>query len=509
MTEKNMDKLTPREIVAELDKYIVGQKKAKRAVAVALRNRVRRLKIDAEIRDDITPKNILMIGPTGVGKTEIARHLAKFAGSPFIKVEATKYTEVGYVGRDVESMIRDLMAAGVQMVKQEMQQTVTAEAEKRAEDALLDLLLPGSGKKTSEKPQPSTVWRPMGSFAIPTNGNSGSSLMGTAIQIGIPSGSQSENGNEEEPKEAKPEENEEQPASENVPNPTREKFRTMLREGKLEDRTVEIIVSQSPQIPAFEMMGGTMEDLESSLSGIAGFFGGGKKKKLVTVKRAREILINEESEKLIDRDRVNEQARQRVEETGIVFIDEMDKIAVKGDRGGGPDVSREGVQRDILPIVEGATVNSKWGPVNTEHILFIAAGAFNLAKPSDLIAELQGRFPLRVELDSLGKDDFLRILTEPKNALTKQYVELLGTEGVEIEFTPEAVDRLADLAAEVNSQLENIGARRLHTIMEALLEELSFEAPDISPAKVPITVDYVNEKLKALVKDQDLGKYIL
>jgi ATP-dependent HslUV protease ATP-binding subunit HslU len=283
----------------------------------------------------------------------------------------------------------------------------------------------------------------------------------------------------------------------------------MLREGKLEDRTVEITVNQNPQFPAIEMMGGGMEDLESSLSGIAGFFGGNKKKKVVTIGRAREILIAEESEKLIDRDRVSDEARQRVEETGIVFIDEIDKIAVKGDRGGGPDVSREGVQRDILPIVEGATVTTKWGPVNTDHILFIAAGAFNVSKPSDLIPELQGRFPLRVELESLGKDEFLRILTEPKNALTKQYIELLGTEEVEIEFTPEAVEKLAALAAEVNSRLENIGARRLHTIMEALLEDLSFEAPDIAPTKVPITESYVTERLADLVTDQDLGRYIL
>ena len=515
MSERNMEKLTPREIVLELDKYIVGQKKAKRAVAVALRNRIRRLKISAEIRDDVTPKNILMIGPTGVGKTEIARRLAKLIGSPFIKVEATKYTEVGYVGRDVESMIRDLMAAGVQMVKQEMQESVTVEAQKRAEEALLDLLLPGTGKKPKGKPPAAPVVRPMGTFSFPGGGNDGASLMGTAIQIGIPAGgfpsanAPSDVQEDENEENAQAEEEELDLVNEPVTNPTREKFRAMLREGKLEEKTVEVTVNQNPQFPAFEMMGANIEDIESSLSGIAGFFGGGKKKKVVTVKRAREILIAEESEKLIDRDRVSDDARARVEETGIVFIDEIDKIAVKGDRGGGPDVSREGVQRDILPIVEGATVNTKWGPVNTEHILFIAAGAFNLAKPSDLIPELQGRFPLRVELDSLGKEDFLRILTEPKNALTKQYTELLGTEGVDIEFAPEAIDHLAALAAEVNSRLENIGARRLHTIMEALLEELSFEAPDISPAKVPITVEYVDDKLKELVKDQDLGRYIL
>jgi ATP-dependent HslUV protease ATP-binding subunit HslU len=509
--EKIADQLTPREIVLELDKYIVGQKKAKRAVAVALRNRIRRLKLDPEIREDIAPKNILMIGPTGVGKTEIARRLAKLAGSPFIKVEATKYTEVGYVGRDVESMIRDLMAAGIQVVKQEMQESVTTEAEKRAEDALLDLLLPGTGKKTKERPPAGPVVRPMGAFSI--NPSAGPALMGATIQVGIPArpealdaSADAEAAGEEASREAEFEAREE-PGS--LRDSTREKFRAMLRAGKLEEKTVEITVNQNPQFPAIEMMGGGMEDLETSLSGIAGFFGGNKKKKVVTVGRAREILIAEESEKLIDRDRVSDEARQRVEETGIVFIDEIDKIAVKGDRGGGPDVSREGVQRDILPIVEGATVTTKWGPVNTDHILFIAAGAFNVSKPSDLIPELQGRFPLRVELESLGKAEFLRILTEPKNALTKQYVDLLATEGVEIEFAPEAVEKLAALAAEVNSRLENIGARRLHTIMEALLEDLSFEAPDIAPAKIPITEAYVTERLANLVTDQDLGRYIL
>ncbi|MDR0568411.1 MAG: ATP-dependent protease ATPase subunit HslU [Spirochaetaceae bacterium] len=515
--ETNLDRLTPREIVAELDKYIVGQKKAKRAVAVALRNRIRRLKLENDMREDIAPKNILMIGPTGVGKTEIARRLAKLAGSPFIKVEATKYTEVGYVGRDVESMIRDLMAAGIQMVKQEMQESVTAEAERRAEDALLDLLLPGTNKKRKDSKPASSgpLIRPMGTFSINPDGagGPGTALMGAAIQVGLPSSllnrnnSQNDDSSDYDDEDPKTKENESADAG--VKDSTREKFRAMLREGKLEDKMVEITVNQTPQFPAIEMMGSSFEELESSLSGIAGLFGNNKKKKLVTVSRAREILTAEESEKLIDRDRVSDEARQRVEETGIVFIDEIDKIAVKGEHGGGPDVSREGVQRDILPIVEGATVNTKWGPVNTDHILFIAAGAFTVSKPSDLIPELQGRFPLRVELDSLGKDDFLRILTEPKNALTKQYVELMGTESVEIAFTPDAVERLAALAAEVNARLENIGARRLHTIMEALLEELSFDAPDIAPANVSITAEYVNEKLTDLVMDNDLGRYIL
>jgi len=504
-TDEKANKLTPKEIVSELDKYIVGQKKAKRAVAVALRNRIRRLKLDPELREDIAPKNILMIGPTGVGKTEIARRLAKLAGSPFLKVEATKYTEVGYVGRDVESMIRDLMAAGFQMVKQEMQETVLQEAKKRAEEELLDLLLPTNNKKTKEKKMKPVV-RPMGAFSINPE-NSNGSIIGTTLQVGIPFMNNKEENEEEKNADAK-----EEPVNEGEDEKfkaTREKFRVMLREGKLEDRPVELMVNQNPQFPMVEMMGAGMEELENSLSGIAGFFGGGKKKKVVTVARAREILEAEEAEKLVDRDRVSDEARQRVEETGIIFIDEIDKIAVKGDRGGGPDVSREGVQRDILPIVEGATVNTKWGPVNTDHILFIAAGAFNVSKPSDLIPELQGRFPLRVELDSLGKDDFLRILTEPKNALIRQYTELLGTEDVKITFAPEAVEHLAALAADVNSKLENIGARRLHTIMEALLEELSFEASDIAPANIDITVDYVNEKLAEIVKDQDLGRYIL
>jgi ATP-dependent HslUV protease ATP-binding subunit HslU len=529
MNEKT-NELTPKQIVAELDKYIVGQKKAKRAVAVALRNRIRRLKLDPELREDIAPKNILMIGPTGVGKTEIARRLAKLAGSPFLKVEATKYTEVGYVGRDVESMVRDLMAAGFQMVKQEMQESVTAEAEKRAEEALLDLLLPSGDKKQKDR-KPKPVVRPMGTFSINPE-NSPGSIIGTTLQVGIPifnkknesdedeqkgifsedaenDGSQGEDNSHGEGEDSSEGTGGKNSAGDSKFKATREKLRTMLREGKLEERNVELYVNQNPQFPSIEMMGSSMEDLESSLSGIAGFFGGGKKKKVVTVARAREILKAEEAEKLVDRDRVSDEARARVEETGIIFIDEIDKIAVRGERGGGHDVSREGVQRDILPIVEGATVNTKWGPVNTDHILFIAAGAFNVSKPSDLIPELQGRFPLRVELDSLGKDDFLRILTEPKNALIRQYTELLATEEIKLKFAPEAIEHLAALAAEVNSKLENIGARRLHTIMETLLEELSFEASDIAPKDIDITVDYVNEKLAEIVKDQDLGRYIL
>jgi len=509
MNEK-LNKLTPKEIVGELDKYIVGQKKAKRAVAVALRNRIRRLKLEPELREDIAPKNILMIGPTGVGKTEIARRLAKLAGSPFLKVEATKYTEVGYVGRDVESMVRDLMAAGFQMVKQEMQESVTQEAERRAEEALLDLLLPNNNRKQKEKKQkPGPVVRPMGTFSISPE-NSNGSIIGTTLQVGIPVFNKKEEMEDQyDERMTDDSETEGNGANDDKFKATREKLRAMLHEGQLDNRPVELYVNQSPQMPTIEMMGASMEDLESSLSGIASFFGGGKKKKVVSVARAKEILKAEEAEKLVDRDRVSDEARQRVEETGIIFIDEIDKIAVRGDRGGGHDVSREGVQRDILPIVEGATVNTKWGPVNTDHILFIAAGAFNISKPSDLIPELQGRFPLRVELDSLGKEDFLRILTEPKNALIKQYTELLATENIKLNFTKEAIEHLAVLAADVNSKLENIGARRLHTIMETLLEELSFEASDIAPANIDITVDYVNEKLAEIVKDQDLGRYIL
>lgn len=465
--------LTPKQIVKELDTYIIGQEKAKKAVAIALRNRIRRLKLSEEIREEVAPKNILMIGPTGVGKTEIARRLAKLTSAPFLKVEATKYTEVGYVGRDVESMIRDLMAVGFAMAKTEMQEGLKETAEKRVEEALLDLLLPPSPSKKKEQ-------KGQGFLSL---------------------GSSNSIANEEVQKEEKKDSEE---------NLTREKFRQWLREEKLEDKEVEILISKQNRMPTMEIFaGGNIEDLEETMQNLTSMFSGGRsKKKMLSIKDARKILLEEELEKLVDNEKVSEEARKRVEEMGIIFIDEIDKIAVSNSRGS-QDVSREGVQRDILPIVEGSTVNTKHGPVDTTHILFIAAGAFNLAKPSDLIPELQGRFPLRVELDSLTADDFKKILTEPKNALTKQYVELLKTEDVTIKFNSDAIDRMSSIAQEVNAKVENIGARRLHTIMETILEELSFEADERSGETVEITSAYVEEKLSNIVKDQDLSKYIL
>ncbi len=449
---QNFDNMTPRQIVNELDKYIVGQEKAKKAVAIALRNRVRRRLLPADLQEDIAPKNIIMIGPTGVGKTEIARRLSRLSGAPFVKVEATKYTEVGYVGRDVESMVRDLMSVSLNMVKAEMAEDVKEEAEKRAEEALLDLLLPGIGKKEQQKEQ-------------------------QIEEISHDGG-------------------------------TREKFRTMLREGKLDEKLVEVQVSQG-SLPSIEIFSGQTPDaMDVNFGNLGSIFGGGKKRKQVRVEQARKILLDQEMDRLIDTDRAGDIARERCEQMGIIFIDELDKVAVKSDRGGG-DVSREGVQRDILPIVEGSTVNTKYGMINTSHILFIAAGAFHMSKPSDLIPELQGRFPLRVELDDLGADDFVRILTEPENALTRQYVELLRTEGVEIEFTPEAIRKLSEIAADVNGSTENIGARRLHTILELLLEDVSFNAPDLKGQRIPITLEYVEKQLGEVVEDQDLTRYIL
>ncbi len=458
--------LTPREIVAELDKYIIGQDKAKKAVAIALRNRTRRQRLPEDLRDEVAPKNIIMIGPTGVGKTEIARRLSRLCGAPFLKVEATKYTEVGYVGRDVESMVRDLVSVAVSMVKSELAEDVREEAERRAEESLLDLLLPGiRSSRRSGNDEPTEVQE-----------------IDDSSPATIP-----------EPPEG---------------NSTREKLRQMLGRGLLDERLVEVSVTKSA-MPMMEIFSGTsMEDMELNFGNLGSIFGGKKKRKKVTVRQAREILLNEEMDKLVDMDRVSELARQRVEEMGIIFIDEIDKIASRGEKVG-IDVSREGVQRDILPIVEGSKVNTRHGIVDTRHILFIAAGAFHMSKPSDLIPELQGRFPLRVELSALTKEDFVKILTQPRNALITQYTELLKTEEVTLEFKPEAIDRIAELATEVNSRSENIGARRLHTIMELLLEEVSFHAPEIQGQTISITRGYVDEKLKNVVEDQDLTRYIL
>ena len=472
--------LTPKEIVARLDTYIIGQKQAKKAVAIALRNRYRRLLLSEDIRDEVAPKNILMIGPTGVGKTEIARRLAKLCKAPFLKVEATKYTEVGYVGRDVESMVRDLMAVGYNMVKEEMQETLRQQAETRVEEDLLDLLLPGSRPEKAN------------------DASSGGTLPFTIF--GTPAPTSSDNSST-----PKIENQDAQQLSS-----TREKFRAMLREGKLEEREVDVTVKKQNNMPTMEIFaGGNMEDLEAGMRQITSLFNGNRsKKKTVTIREARIILTEDHLDRMIDPDKVSDEARQRVEQSGIIFIDEIDKIAVKGERGG-QDVSREGVQRDILPIVEGSKVNTKYGVVDTTHILFIAAGAFSLASPSDLIPELQGRFPLRVELDSLHTEDFRRILLEPKNALTKQYAALLATEKVNIVFADDAIDRMSFLAADVNSRSENIGARRLHTIMETLLEELSFEADEHAGETITITSEYVDKRLQNIVENQDLSRYIL
>ncbi len=462
--------LTPREIVAELDKYIIGQDKAKKAVAIALRNRMRRQRLPEELRDEVAPKNIIMIGPTGVGKTEIARRLSKLCGAPFLKVEATKYTEVGYVGRDVESMVRDLVSVAVSMVKSELAEDVREEAERRAEEALLDLLLPGIKPARRAEREEATEAEEVGSAV--------------AVQPEVLEGDAGRG------------------------HGTREKLRDMLGRGLLDERLVEVSVTRNA-MPMMEIFSGTsMEDMELNFGNLGSIFGGKKKRKKVTVKQAREILLNEEMDKLVDMDRVSELARQRVEEMGIIFIDEIDKIASRGEKVG-IDVSREGVQRDILPIVEGSKVNTRHGIVDTRHILFIAAGAFHMSKPSDLIPELQGRFPLRVELAALTKEDFVKILTQPKNALITQYTELLKTEGVTLEFVPEAIDRIAEIATDVNSRSENIGARRLHTIMELLLEEVSFHAPEIHGQTIRITRGYVDEKLSNVVENQDLTRFIL
>jgi ATP-dependent HslUV protease ATP-binding subunit HslU len=452
-TVSTIQSLTPRQIVVELDKYVVGQHQAKRAVAIALRNRMRRQMLSPEMAEEVAPKNILMIGPTGVGKTEIARRLAKLAQSPFLKVEASKYTEVGYVGRDVESMIRDLTEIAVDLVREERTADVREKAKQAAEERVLDLLLPPLPPAADYDDQASSIREQA--------------------------------------------------------QRTREKLREQLRDGRLDHKQVEIDVREK-SFPSFEIIqGGSVEEIDINVKEmLPGLFQGRTRKRRVPVPDALTALRQEEEQKLVDMDSVARAAVARVQESGIIFIDEIDKVA--GREGGhGPDVSREGVQRDILPIVEGTTVNTKYGMVKTDHILFIAAGAFHVSKPSDLIPELQGRFPIRVELEALGREDFVRILTEPKSALVRQYTALLSTEGVELEFTPDAVGRIADVATLVNERTENIGARRLHTVMEKLLDEVSFDAPDLQEKRLRVDAAYVDRMLDAIAKNEDLSRYIL
>jgi ATP-dependent HslUV protease ATP-binding subunit HslU len=452
-TASTLQSLTPRQIVLELDKYVVGQHQAKRAVAIALRNRMRRRKLPPDMAEEVAPKNILMIGPTGVGKTEIARRLAKLAQSPFLKVEASKFTEVGYVGRDVESMIRDLTEIGVELVREERLAEVREKAKEQAEERLLDLLLPPLPPAAEYDEQATSIREQA--------------------------------------------------------QRTREKLREQLREGRLDHKQVEIDVREK-SFPSFEIIAGSsVEEVDINVKDmLPGLFQGRMKKRRVRVPEALEALSQEEEQKLVDKESVARAALERVQEAGIIFIDEIDKVA--GREGGhGPDVSREGVQRDILPIVEGTTVNTKYGMVRTDHILFVAAGAFHVSKPSDLIPELQGRFPIRVELEPLGREDFVRILTEPKNALVRQYTALLATEGVGLQFTEDAIGRIADFATLVNERTENIGARRLHTVMEKLLDQISFDAPEMGDQHITIDSAYVDRMLSDIVRNEDLSRYIL
>ena len=502
---ENKIDLTPKQIVEKLDQYIIGQGKAKRAVAVALRNRTRRLKLDESIRDEVAPKNIMMIGPTGCGKTEIARRLAKLCGAPFLKVEATKYTEVGYVGRDVESMIRDLMAVGYNDVKAEMEDQLREKSVSIVEEKLLNLLVPGSGKKSEKKEDKKDSVIPMG-FLSQANPNEITIDLNKAaeqMQAELNAANQAA---------AEAQKADEDAAEKERENHTREKFRQMLRDGLLEDREVDMVVNRPQQMPNMEIIaGGSIDDLQNSMQGIMSMINGGGrrgKKRSVTIKEARKILTEEVLDNMVDHDKVADEAKKRVEQSGIIFIDEIDKIAVHGE-GHGQDVSREGVQRDILPIVEGSNVNTKFGVIDTTHILFIGAGAFSVAAPSDLIPELQGRFPLRVELDSLHKEDFKRILKEPKNSLIMQYTSLLETEGVKLDITEDAIDRMSVIAEEVNATNENIGARRLHTIMEKVLADINFEADEHKGETITIDSAYVDSKLTDITQSEDLSRYIL
>ena len=451
----SLDDMSPAQIVAELDKYVIGQDKAKRTIAVALRNRTRRKKLPQSIKDEVYPKNIIMIGPTGVGKTEIARRIARLSGAPFIKVEATKYTEVGYVGRDVESMVRDLMGSAVSMVRRELAAQNEKAVKERVEERLLDVLIPNVNPTQQRDAQ-----------------------------------------------------------FDNARISAREQIRTQLRAGLLDNTEVEIPNQFFRPKVGIELMGNSMDDIQNAMNSLGSIFqnaaqGPRNKKRKVTIRRARELFTEEETERSVDQEKATEIAKERTEQMGIIFIDEIDKIAGKNSSSSSPDVSREGVQRDILPIVEGTKVTTKWGVIDTSHILFIAAGAFHVSKPSDLIPELQGRFPLRVELEALSADDFFRILKEPENAITLQYRELLRTEGVDVVFTDPALHRVSEIAYEVNSSTENIGARRLYTIMETLLDDLSFNASDMNGQTVEITPQYVNERLSDVVKNQDLSRYIL
>ena len=470
-----LDELTPRQIVEELDKYIVGQKAAKRAVAIALRNRWRRQRVEDDLREEIMPNNIILIGPTGVGKTEIARRLARLAGAPFVKVEASKFTEVGYVGRDVESMVRDLVDVAVGMVRDEREADVEELADQRVEERLLDLLFP-----------------PLPDGETPRNGKGDTDENGRAFVVGSDGGVEVADTRERRER-------------------TREKMRALLKDGKLEERQVDVEVSQSAPIENMMIPMGGMEGMDNFTEMLQDMMPKRKKRRTVTVAEARRILIQDELDKLVDMEEVISEALERSEQTGIIFLDEIDKIAgERAGNGGGPDVSREGVQRDLLPIVEGSSVQTKFGMVRTEHILFVAAGAFHVAKPSDLIPELQGRFPIRVELNPLTEQDFVRILTEPKNALVRQYQALVDAEGVHLDFTPDGVNEVARVAADVNGRMENIGARRLHTVMTTLLEDILFDLPDANAAK-QITIDgvFVRDRLKSIVEDEDLRKYIL